>query len=78
MFGGFAATRALLCAQKAVFLVKKQCSSIHWPICWETFTDTCGGLVVLLIVLCLWEGGGVCTTFVAKVFALIGGHFGRR
>ena len=30
--------------------------------------------IVLLIVLCLWEGA---VFFVAKVFALIRGHFGR-
>ena len=27
--------------------------------------------IVLLIVLCLWEGGDVCTCFVAKMFALL-------
>ena len=33
--------------------------------------------IVLLIVTCLWEGGGVYTTFVAKAFAPLRGHFGR-
>ena len=33
--------------------------------------------LVPFIVLCLWEGDGVDTTFVAKAFAHLRGHFGR-
>ena len=32
--------------------------------------------IVLLIVPCFWEGGGVDTIFVAKQFALVRGHLG--
>ena len=33
--------------------------------------------IVLLIVLCLWEGGVLNHIFVAKVFALLRSHFGK-
>ena len=32
---------------------------------------------VLLVVLCVWKGAGVCTILVAKALLLLRGHFGR-
>ena len=49
----------------------------HWAMGHFRDYQVGANCIVLLIVLCLWEGGGFFMVFVAKALALVRGLFGR-